>query len=309
MKFTVEYPVASAGETPELVGPEGMIRVVKAAEQHGYDAVAFTEHPAPSLKWLEAGGHQSLDLTSALSFCAAVTERVRLMTYLMVLPYHNPFVAAKALATVDRLSAGRVTVVAGSGYLRSEFLALNVDMEVRNELFDEGLEVMRGAWSEVPYSHEGKHFRGKGVASLPGPVQPGGPPVLIGGNSAMSRRRAASAQGWSPLMVSEEVARTTRTPALATIEQLATRIEEVREAAVEQQGEGTGITIQVQTPECTFLQAPGSVEQHREHLGQLAGAGVDSFVLQPPGERVERCVEALQEYAETFLGVSSGGRR
>src|SRR3546814_13619443 len=80
----------------------------------------------------------------------------------------------------------------------------------------------------------------------------------------MSRRRAASAQGWSPLMVSEEVARTTRTPALATIEQLATRIEEVREAAVEQQGEGTGITIQVQTPECTFLQAPGSVEQHRE---------------------------------------------
>src|SRR3546814_12270174 len=116
-----------------------MIRGVKAAEQHGYDAVAFTEHPAPSLKWLEAGGHQSLDLTSALSFCAAVTERVRLMTYLMVLPYHTPFVAAKALATVDRLSAGRVTVVAGSGNLRSEFLALNVDRAVRHRILDKGL--------------------------------------------------------------------------------------------------------------------------------------------------------------------------
>src|SRR3546814_14320655 len=125
----------------------------------------------------------------------------------------------------------------------------------------------------------------------------------------MSRRRAASAQGWSPLMVSEEVARTTRTPALATIEQLATRIEAVREAAVEQQGEGTGITIQVQTPECTFLKAPGSGEQPREHLGQLAGAGVDPFVLHPPGERVERCVEALQEYAEPCLGVRSGAPR
>ena len=58
------------------------------------------------------------------------------MTYLLVLPYHNPFLTAKALSTVDLLSGGRLTVVAGTGYLRSEFLALNVDMSLRNELFD-----------------------------------------------------------------------------------------------------------------------------------------------------------------------------
>src|SRR6266702_8502534 len=80
--------------------------------------ISFSEHPAPSHKWLNAGGHESLDQTSALAFCAAVTSRLRLMTYLLVLPYHNPFLAAKALSTVDVLSGGRLTVVAGTGYLR-----------------------------------------------------------------------------------------------------------------------------------------------------------------------------------------------
>lgn len=300
MKFTVEYPVSAPGYDAALVSPDGMTRVAQAVEAGGYEAIAFTEHPAPSKKWLDSGGHESLDLISALSFCAAVTERIRLMTYLMVLPYHNPFMAAKAFSTLDRLSNGRVTIVAGTGYLRSEFLALNIDMEVRNELFDESIDVMRGAWTQLPFSHKGAHFEGRGVASVPGPLQAGGPPIMIGGNSGMARRRAARNQGWSPLMVSAEVAQTTRTPALATVEQLAARIAEVRELAISEQGEGTMIQIQIQSPACKYMTASGSVEEHREHLGQLAEAGVDSFVLQPPGDSVDKTVDALQEYAETF---------
>lgn len=300
MKFTIEYPVSAANYDPALISSDGMTRVVQAVEKFGYDTVAFTEHPAPSLKWLNAGGHQSLDLAASLAFCAAVSERVRLQTYLMVLPYHNPFVAAKALATVDQFSGGRVTVVAGTGYLRSEFLALGVNMDERNEIFDECVEVIRGVWSQVPFDHNGKYFTGKGVASVPGPVQAGGPPILIGGNSALSRRRAAQLQGWSPLMVSEEVAATTRTPALSTIEQLAQRVGEVRAAAAEQQGAGAVTQIQIQSPQCRFMTEQGSVEQHRDHLGRLSEAGVDSFVLQPPGDSVAGTVEALQKYAETF---------
>src|SRR6202042_1006590 len=253
--------------------------VAQAAEECGYDAVSFSEPPAPASKWLNAGGHESLDQTSALAFCAAVTSRLRLMTYLLVLPYHNPFLTAKALSTVDVLSDGRLTVVAGTGYLRSEFLALNVDMSARNELFDESLEVLRGAWTKVPFAYQGKHFSARGVASLPGPVQPGGPPVLIAGNSALARARAARNQGWSPLMVSPEVARTSRTPGIATISELAAQIRQVREAAAAVNGPGSPLTIQVQTPQAGFMQRPGSAEEHRDHLGQLADAGVDSFVL------------------------------
>lgn len=303
MKFTVDYPIVNVGYDPALVTAAGLTAVAQAAEKYGYDAISFSEHPAPSAKWLNAGGHESLDQTSALAFCAAVTSRVRLMTYLLVLPYHNPFLAAKALSTVDLLSGGRLTVVAGTGYLRSEFLALNVDMAQRNELFDESLEVMRGVWQESPFAYTGNHFTARGVASLPAPVQPGGPPVLIGGNSALARARAARNQGWSPLMVSPEVARTSRTPGIATVAELAALIKEVRDAAA---ANGTAaLTIQVHTPQAGFMQRAGSAEEHRDHLGQLADAGVDSFVLRPPGDSLEHAVEALQQYAEAFLGAGA----
>jgi len=302
MKFTVDYPIVNVGYDPALVTAAGMTRVAQAVEGCGYDAISFSEHPAPSAKWLNAGGHESLDQTSALAFCAAVTSRVRLMTYLLVLPYHNPFLTAKALSTVDLLSGGRLTVVAGTGYLRSEFLALNVDMSQRNELFDESLEVLRGVWNTSPFAYDGKHFTARGVASLPAPVQPGGPPVLIGGNSARARARAARNQGWSPLMVSPEVARTSRTPGIGTVAQLAALIKEVREAGAEANGAAAPLTVQVHTPQANFMQRPGSAEEHRDHLGQLAEAGVDSFVLRPPGQSVAQAVEALHQYAEAFLG-------
>ena len=302
MKFTVDYPIVNVGYDPALVTAAGMTRFAQAAEECGYDAISFSEHPAPSQKWLNAGGHESLDQTSALAFCAAVTSRVRLMTYLLVLPYHNPFLAAKALSTVDLLSGGRLTVVAGTGYLRSEFLALNVDMSQRNELFDESLEVMRGVWAGLPLTHQGKHFSARGVASLPGPAQRGGPPVLIGGNSALARDRAARNQGWSPLMVSQEVARTSRTPGIGTIADLAAKIREVRDAAARLNPGAAALTVQVHTPQAGFIQRCGSAAEHQEHLGQLTEAGVDSFVVRPPGDSLGRTIEALHRYAEAFVG-------
>ncbi|ROO87456.1 putative F420-dependent oxidoreductase [Actinocorallia herbida] len=301
MRFTVDYPLHTVGYDPALVGAPGMTRVARTVEELGFDALAFSEHPAPPHKWVETGGHESLDQTSALAFCAAVTTRVRLMTYLLVLPYHHPLLAAKALSTVDLLSDGRVTVVAGTGYLRSEFLALNTDLERRNELFDEGLELMRAAWSGAPFSHEGGHFSARNTASLPLPAQAGGPPVLIGGNSARARARAALNQGWSPLLVSPEAAKASRTAGIGTIEELAARIAEVREKAAAHHGDGSALTIQAHTPQTGFLLRGGSVEEHRDHLGRLTDAGVDAFVVRPPGDTVQRTVDALHTYAEAFL--------
>ncbi|MFT4265260.1 MAG: TIGR03619 family F420-dependent LLM class oxidoreductase [Nocardioides sp.] len=301
MRFIVDYPIVVQGYDPALVTRAGMTRVVTAIERHGYDAVAFSEHPAPSARWIAAGGHESLHQMAALSFCAAATERIRLMPLLMVLPYHNPFLAAKALATVDLLSDGRVTLVAGTGYLRSEFLAMGIDIEERNEIFDEALEVIRGVWNEVPYHHSGSRFSARGLASLPLPAQPSGPPLLIGGNSRRARERAAWADGWSPILVPPEVAATSRTPGIASVAALAAAVRQVRERAVEVRGEGATVTVQVLTPQMRFIQAGGSVEEHRHHLGELAQAGVDAFVVRPPGDDVERTLDALAEYAALIL--------
>ena len=303
MRFTVEYPVDGPGHDPALLRPRSVTTLVQAAERLGFDAVAFTEHPAPSTKWLAHGGHATLDLASALAFCAGVTERIRLMTHLLVLPYHNPFAVAKALTTVDVLSEGRLTVVAGTGYLRSEFLAMGVDVETRNARFDEALAVLERLWNAGPegVTHSGEYYTGLGVAHVPGPVQPGGPPIMIGGNSALARRRAAEHQGWSPLVLEEGTTRSWRTPPL-TLERLPERIAEVRAAASKAQGPEASVTIQVQGPTTQVMRGTHSHAEHGEMLARLHEMGVDSVVLHMACTSVDDAVRSLENYAETHFG-------
>jgi probable F420-dependent oxidoreductase len=311
VRFSVEYPVAAQDYSRELLDPDGMSRVVRTIEEAGFDAVAFTEHPAPSRRWLDAGGHESLDCSNALSFCAAITRRISVMTFLMVLPYRNPFLSAKAMATVDILSGGRAILVAGAGYMKSEFRALGVDFDERNRLFDEAVEVMRGVWTEPTYSYEGTHFSAQGITQQPMPVQAGGPPIWIGGNSPLSRRRAARLQGWSPMVAGPELARTTRTVAITTVEELGSAIAEVQRMAEDIHGDGHELAIQTDGGDGDFIQRLASdalrqgesVESHRDHLGRLAEVGVTHFVVQPPGTGVEATVEALNRYAEVVKGV------
>lgn len=284
VKFTVEYPMTAPGYDPALLRAEGMAEIARTADELGYEALAFTDHPAPSQKWLDAGGHESLDIFATLAFCAAHTSRVRLMTYLLVVPYRNPFVAAKALTTIDLLSSGRLTVGVAAGYLRSEFRAVGVDFEARNALFDEALAVIRGLWRQTPFSHLGEHFQAEDVAAIPMPVQPGGPPIVVGGNSRLSRERAARADGWSPLVTTAQVAESTRTAAITSVEQLGAHIAEMRAAvAAAQPGRPRPFVFQARTPLTHYDLETTSVEEHREHLGSLAEVGVTSFVVRPSG--------------------------
>jgi alkanesulfonate monooxygenase SsuD/methylene tetrahydromethanopterin reductase-like flavin-dependent oxidoreductase (luciferase family) len=137
-----QYPDLSGLEGDMLdSGPAG--ELARAAEGAGWDGFAFTEHPAPGLRWLQAGGHQTLDPFVALGYVAAVTARLKLLTYLSVLPYRNPMLLAKAAASVDILSGGRFILGAGTGYSKSEFHALGVDFDERIERF--GKEIASGA--------------------------------------------------------------------------------------------------------------------------------------------------------------------
>lgn len=298
LRVTVEYPVD--GAAAELLTTAGMSAVVRRADQLGYDAVAFTDHPAPTGEWLGSrAGHETLDVPTALAFCAAVTERIRLMTYLMVIPYRNPFVAAKALATLDRLSAGRLTVVAGAGYLVEEFAALGVDFAHRNQSFDEGLSVMQAAWSGEPVDHAGPLFPARGVVQRPAPVQDGGIPVMVGGNSPRARHRAARLQGWSPLVVDEDVAAAVRTRGLS-LAALPGAVREVRSTVTEVQGVGASFSIQVQTPHSYALRRGLDPVAHREHLDELGEAGVDSYILKLPTSGVQDAIRGLEEYAAAY---------
>src|SRR5258707_1375535 len=137
MRFVVQFPIQSEADDGAWLEPGNIIRFTQAVEAAGLDAIALTDHPAPSRKWLASGGHETLDPFVGLAFCAAVTSRIRLMTHLVVVPYRNPLLQARSMAALDVLSGGRTTFVLGTGYLRSEFAALGVDFDQRNALFDE----------------------------------------------------------------------------------------------------------------------------------------------------------------------------
>ena len=118
---------------------------------------------------MKAGRHDALEPFATLSFCAAVTERMRLIPNILVLPYRNPFVVAKSVATIDALSGGRFTLAVATGYMRGEYKALGVDFEERNARFDEAIEVIRGIWSEEDFVYEGSTFEAKGQTANPKP--------------------------------------------------------------------------------------------------------------------------------------------
>jgi probable F420-dependent oxidoreductase len=226
MNFWVTYPLTTHPYNPEFVTKAGLTRFCAAAEAAGFAGIGFTDHPAPSDRWLKAGGHDALDPFAALAFCAAVTDRMRLIPNIVVLPYRNPFLVAKTVATLDALSGGRFTLSVATGYLRGEYQALGVDFAQRNALFDEAIAVILGIWSENDFAYEGLTFTAKGQTANPKPDPH--PPIWIGGNSQLSRRRVARyGNGWNPFPAPRALAQTTKTPPLETVDDLRPMLDEL----------------------------------------------------------------------------------
>jgi probable F420-dependent oxidoreductase len=235
MRFAVQHAVGDPAWTPAILAPGAVTAFAKAAEAGGFDAIGFTDHPAPSAAWIDASGEGVADPFSALGFCAAVTSSIRLLTFVLIPSYRNPFLAAHQLATLDALSGGRLTVGLGTGYLFSEFRAVGADPASRRTEFDRAVEMMRTAWAGNEISAETPAFVARRTRVLPPVVQRPHPPLWIHGNSPFGVERAAQyAQGWLGMMTHDNdvLVRTTRTTPLRDLDELARRIDDVRKATV-----------------------------------------------------------------------------
>jgi probable F420-dependent oxidoreductase len=299
VNHSVVFPLVSHPIDPELITGAATARFAQAAERAGFRGISVTDHPAPSRKWLKAGGHDALDPFAALSYIAGVTTHIRLIPHVVVLPYRNPFIVAKAVATIDALSGGRFVLSVAPGYLRSEYRALGVDFDRRNELFDEALEVMGGIWTTDEYSYEGSAFVADRLTVNP---KPGHVPIWIGGNSALARSRVArSGDGWSPFPASAQLAKTARTRRLESVDDLAPMLDDLWRR-VEAAGRDPA-TIDVQFT--TGLPGPGapgfSAPAHLDALGVLAAIGVTWTSVTLPASSLERAIEALERYGEEVI--------
>jgi probable F420-dependent oxidoreductase len=135
---------------------------------------------------------------ATMSYLAGITKRVRIGVGVLVIPYRNPVLTAKMLATIDVLSGGRVILTAGVGWLKEAFTALEADYDNRGKVTNEYLELMRTIWTDPRPHFEGAHYRlARGLRFNPFPVQKPHIPIWVGGVSGPALRRAATlASGW-----------------------------------------------------------------------------------------------------------------
>jgi len=228
VKIVVQHGVGDPGWQPSVLAPPFVGEFARLAERHGYAGIAFTDHPAPTVRWTAAGGEGSSDPLVSLAYCAAVTSSIELMTFVLALPYHNPFRLAHQAATLDALSGGRLTLALGTGYLRGEMRAMGADPDARLAAFDAVLETMLTAWTAESVSGSGPGWSAREVHVQPRPVQQPHPPLWFHGNSAFGRERAARyGGGWLGILTTPQLATTIRTAHLPDLKAARLAIEDL----------------------------------------------------------------------------------
>ncbi|MFC4117126.1 LLM class flavin-dependent oxidoreductase [Nonomuraea zeae] len=330
MKFGLGVPTGTEG----LMYPvpyadiDQAVRLALEAERLGFDSVWGNDHVTTQAYVREefAEPPRYYDPFGYLSYVAAVTERIRLATAIMVLPFRNPVVAAKQAATLDRLSGGRAVLGVGIGAYREEFTAMNPGAKLnRGEHAAEAIQALKALFTERRASYHGAWVSFEDVESYPKPVST--LPILSGGNAPASRTRAALyGDGWLP--------------ACLTPEEVAKGVADLRAQAEEARGGlPAGFEVALQLAVCvapTMEQAwekfrasqlhnhmvslskttlkdqgvedlatrnlIGTPESVRERVEAYRAAGVDTLAgLLFAANTVEETIDAMSEFSEVIM--------
>ena len=302
MKINVTLPFDNIGDPQEFLSPEAVVQVTQLAERVGFAGGNVTDHPCPSAKWLDSGGHYAQDPFVMLSFAAAATRTFRLQTGILVLPYRNPFITARSVATLDVFSGGRVTLGLGAGYLKGEYFALGADFEHRNDIMDEYIRAMKAAWEGVEFSFKGTGYEARGARMLPAPLQRPHPPLLIGGNSPRAIRRAVElGDAWCPFFTAGAVSATSRTASMADEVDLAEGIRYLRAHSAKVGREQPPAIIVSSITSTGEKLGPAALI---DKIGRLAELGVTGAAVNIDGKtRAEWCDQAERFGSEVLAKI------
>jgi probable F420-dependent oxidoreductase len=227
------------------------------------------------------------DPLEVLSFVAAVTDRVRLGTAIVILPVHHPIQLAKRAATLDALSDGRFMLGVGVGWMREAFDALDVPFEDRGARAEEYVAAMRHLWARDDTPFHGDRVSFPALRVDPAPVQAGGPPVIIGGSSSVAARRAGRiGDGYYPAALQPEL--------------LEPRLEEMRDAARLSGRDPDRIEVTVRPAGASAL---GSLD--RDVVRGYQALDVDRVVIgsdEADGSTPEDVVEFVDRFRNDVLG-------
>ncbi|HET9855100.1 MAG TPA: LLM class F420-dependent oxidoreductase [Methylomirabilota bacterium] len=295
----------------QTASPEALETLVARAEALGFSSVVIADHivfPVTiqskypyTVSGAFPGQGDALEQLSLMAFVAGKSRALRLISSVMILPYRNPVVTAKMLATIDVLSRGRVTVGVGGGWLREEFEALGApDFDRRGAVSDEYLRIFKALWTQDPASHRGEFYRFDSVRCLPHPVQKPHPPIWVGGHSKAALRRVARlGDGWHPVGANPAVP--LRPP------ELRASLDDLRRLTEAERRDFSTLTISYKAPIYDAGQGvdggaerrpfSGSQQAIADDIGTFAGLGVSELIFDFRSESLAQSLERMERFA------------
>jgi probable F420-dependent oxidoreductase len=314
----MNYGFTLPGRGP-LATPDNLATIARRGEELGYHFVLFGDHivvprqiasPYPYTETGEFPGSASgvaMEQLTVLAFLAGQTQSIRLVTSVIIVPHRNPLVAAKALATLDVLSKGRLVVGVGVGWMREEFEALGLPpFEERGAVTDEYIRAFKELWTGDDPSFEGKYCRFSNISFLPKPVQKPHPPIWVGGESRRALRRTAElGNGWYPISSNPQFP-------LGEPEQLAARLQRLAAYAKEAGRDLAEIDVIYRTPDYQLTKDSmgaavaaggrrpfvGTADEIAADIRRFEAMGVSSLVLDLA--RLSRNLDDMLQHMEAL---------
>jgi len=298
---------------------EGVLALAREGERLGFhsamvaDHIVFPVESRSTYPYTLDGKHPSigdaLDAFSILGVVAGATERLRLVTSVLVLPYRNPVLTAKMATSLDILSGGRLTLGVGAGWLKEEFEALNSpSFEARGAVTDEWIAIFKQLWSQSPASFEGRFYRYSDIRCEPFPMQKPHPPIWVGGHSrAALRRTARHADGWHP------VGAVAASPLPS--QEMRTHLDTLKRLTEAEGRNFSALTISykaplydaaIPSPDGTRRPFSGKSEQIAADIRSFAAIGVHELIFDCRGHSISESIEQLQWFAVDVLPLAAG---
>lgn len=299
--------------------PQNLIAIARKVEDLGFEHIGFSDHlviankvetPYPYTKsrvWFAQDSGDCLDQLTALAFVAGATSKLRLLTSVMVVPHRPPMLTAKMLATADILSAGRVTVGIGAGWMEEEINLLGAPtFKRRGKLTDETLAAMRILWTEADPKFEGEFISFDDIRFEPKPVQNPHPPVWVGGETKPARRRAGQVgDGWYPVGNNP-------TSPYDTVERFSRGLADMRgyaEAAGRNPADiDIGLNViwfrmdeEYENEQGERMPFTGNDAQIIDDIGAYGDAGLNHLVINLEGDDVQVSLDRLDAFADRIM--------